>query len=122
MKHHLKRVKLVVFEESTVQGLITTLDNPSKKHISKIIHLLMVKEALTMIMDLSPEDQNARAPKKQLKIYFKNGYYDATDEGDITVRNSYNSWNYSKEIPMINGEYVTGYNRYKTKSRYLYSS
>ena len=36
-----------------------------------------------------------------------NGYYDSTDEGDITTRNSYNSWDYSKEIPMINGEYVT---------------
>ena len=25
----------------------------------------------------------------------------------LPVRNSYNSWDYSKEIPMINGEYVT---------------
>ena len=36
-----------------------------------------------------------------------NGFYESTDEGDITVRNSYGSWNYSKEIPMINNEYVT---------------
>ena len=50
---------------------------------------------------------NAKAPKRQLKIYFKNGFYEATDEGDITVKNSYDTFDYGREIPMINGEMVT---------------
>ena len=98
--------EVVVFEESTVQGLITTLDNPSK-NISANYTFTNGQRSTYYDYGFITRRSNARAPKKQLKIYFKNGYYDSTDEGDITVRNSYNSWNYSKEIPMINGEYVT---------------
>ena len=98
--------EVVVFEESTVQGLITTLDNPSK-NISANYTFTNGQRSTYYDYGFITRRSNARAPKKQLKIYFKNGYYDSTDEGDITIRNSYNSWNYSKEIPMINGEYVT---------------
>jgi len=98
--------EVVVFEESTVQGLITTLENPSK-NISANYTFTNGQRSTYYDYGFITRRSNARAPKRQLKIYFKNGYYDSTDEGDITVRNSYNSWNYSKEIPMINGEYVT---------------
>ena len=101
-----KEGEIVEFEESTVQGLITTLDNPSK-NISANYTFTTGQRSSFYDYGFITRKSNARPPKKQLKIYFMNGYYDSTDEGDITVKNSYNSWNYSREIPMINGEYVT---------------
>ena len=85
--------EVVVFRESTVQGLITTLDNPSK-NISANYTFNNGQKSTFYDYGFITRRSNARAPKRQLKIYFKNGYYDSTDEGDITVRNSYNSWNY----------------------------
>jgi len=98
--------EVVEFEETTVQGLITTLDNPSR-NISSNYTFTTGQRSTFYDYGFITRKSNAREPKRQLKIYFKNGYYDSTDEGDITTRNSYSSWNYSKEIPMINGEYVT---------------
>ena len=42
-------------------------------------------------------------PSKKLKIYFSNAYYESTDDGDITLANSYNSLNYTNDIQSING-------------------
>ena len=96
----------IEFEESTVQGIVVTLDNPSRNISSNYTFNTGQKSSFYdygFISRLS----NAKPPKKQLKIYFKNGFYDSTDDGDITTRNSYNTWNYTNEIPMVNGEYVT---------------
>ncbi len=30
-----------------------------------------------------------------------------TDDGDITTKNSYDTWDYSRDIPLINGDKVT---------------
>ena len=98
--------EVVVFKETTVQGLITTLDNPSR-NISANYTFTNGQRSTFYDYGFITRRSNAKAPKRQLKIYFKNGFYETTDEGDITVKNSYDSFNYSKEIPMINGEYVT---------------
>ena len=98
--------EIVDFKESNIQGLITTLDNPSK-NISSNYTFNTGQRGTFYDYGFITRKANAKAPKKQLKIYFMNGFYESTDEGDITVRNSYGSWNYSKEIPMINNEYVT---------------
>ena len=101
-----KEGEIVEFEETTVQGLITTLDNPSR-NISSNYTFTTGQRSSFYDYGFITKRVNAKEPKKQLKIYFKNGYYDSTDGGDVTVKNSYNSWDYSREIPMINGEYVT---------------
>ena len=98
--------EVVVFKETTVQGLITTLDNPSR-NISANYTFTNGQRSTFYDYGFITRRSNAKAPKRQLKIYFKNGFYETTDQGDITVKNSYDSFNYSKEIPMINGEYVT---------------
>ena len=98
--------EIVQFEESTVQGLITTLDNTSR-NISANYTFNNGQRSTFYDYGFITRKSNAKAPKKQLKIYFAHGYYDVTDEGDITTRNSYNSWDYARDIPQINGEYVT---------------
>ena len=47
------------------------------------------------------------APSRKLKVYFARGTYDSSDTGDITTVNSYNGFNYAKEITRINGNRVT---------------
>ena len=98
--------EVIQFEETTIQGLITTLDNPSR-NISSNYTFTTGQKSTFYDYGFITRRSNAKAPKRQLKIYFKNGFYDSTDEGDITVKNSYDSFDYSTEIPMINGEYVT---------------
>ena len=98
--------EVVVFKETTVQGLITTLDNPSK-NISANYTFTNGQRSTFYDYGFITRRSNAKAPKRQLKIYFKNGFYETTDEGDITVKNSYDTFDYSTEIPFINGELVT---------------
>ena len=96
----------VEFKESTAQGVIVTLDNTSK-NISSNYTFNNGQRSSFYDYGFITRLGNAKPPKRQLKVYFKNGFYDSTDEGDLTTRNSYSTWDYSKEIPMINGEYVT---------------
>ena len=98
--------EVITSKESSIQGLITTLDNPSK-NISANYTFTTGQKSSFYDYGFITRKSNAKAPKKQLKIYFQNGFYESTDDGDITVKNSYDSFNYSKDIPMINGEYVT---------------
>jgi len=98
--------EVVVFKETSVQGLITTLDNPSK-NISSNYTFTNGQRNTFYDYGFITRRPNAKAPKKQLKIYFANGFYETTDEGDITVKNSYDTFDYSKDIPTINNELVT---------------
>ena len=98
--------EVVVFEESTVQGLITTLERPSK-NISANYTFTNGQKSTFYDYGFITRRANAKAPKKQIKIYFQNGFYDSTDDGDITTRNSYSSWDYARDIPKINNEYNT---------------
>ena len=45
--------------------------------------------------------EGSEEPTKQLKIYFSSGSYDSTDDGDITTVESYDSFNYGREIKSI---------------------
>ena len=47
--------------------------------------------------------QNVDIFQKKLKVYFTNGYFESTDEGDITIKNSYNDFNYSQDIQSVDG-------------------
>ena len=98
--------EVVEFKETSIQGLITTLDNPSR-NISSNYTFTNGQKGSFYDYGFITRRSNAKAPKKQLKIYFANGFYESTDEGDITIKNSYDSFDYSKDVPQINGEYVT---------------
>jgi len=98
--------EVITSKESSIQGLITTLDNPSR-NISSNYKFTTGQRGSFYDYGFITRKSNAKAPKKQLKIYFQNGFYESTDDGDITVKNSYDSFEYGRDIPMINGEYVT---------------
>ena len=98
--------EIVTFDESKVQGVITTIDNPSR-NISSNYTFTTGQKPSFYDYGFITRRSSAKSPTKGLKIYFSNGYYESTDEGDITTKNSYNTWDYGKDIPSINGERVT---------------
>ena len=50
---------------------------------------------------------DANAPTRKLKVYFAKAEYDSSDTGDITTVNSYDQFNYSKDIRSIDGVRTT---------------
>ena len=98
--------EIVNFKESSVQGIIRTLDNTSR-NISANYKFTTGQKPTFYDYSFITRKDNARPPTKSLKIYFMNGYYESTDEGDITTKNSYDSWDYTREIPYLDGERVT---------------
>ena len=38
---------------------------------------------------------------KRLKIYFKNAYFESSDDGDVTIKNSYDGLDYKDDIRWI---------------------
>jgi len=98
--------EVVTFEESNVQGVVTTLDNPSRD-ISTHYTFNTGQRPSFYDYGFIRRVSNAKPPKRTIRVYFANGYYDDTDDGDITTKNSYDTWDYSRDIPTINGDKVT---------------
>ena len=101
-----KEGEVVTFKESKVQGVISVIDIPSK-NISGNFTYSKGQRPTFYDYGFLIRRSNAKAPTKSLKVYFSNGYYESTDQGDITTKNSYNTWDYSRDVPYINGERVT---------------
>jgi hypothetical protein len=92
----------VKFEESTLQAVVTTLDIPSKD-ISANYTFNNGQKATFYDYGFLTRKTTVKEPSRQIKIYFESGYYDSADEGDITTTNSYESFDYSEDIQIING-------------------
>ena len=52
--------------------------------------------------------------------FIMRGYYSDSDNGDITTVNSYNLFDYSKEIPVVDGNRTSDLIDCKTKSYTLH--
>ena len=93
----------LTFAESKVTCVLTTLDTPSKP-ISKKYKFNNGQKASIYGHSFLVRNPGEKAPTKQLKIYYTNAYYEATDDGDITTKNSYDSFDYDFDIQYVNGE------------------
>jgi len=91
----------VNFEESNIQAIVNTLDNPSK-NITQSYKFNTGQKSTIYDFGFIQRISDKTAPTKKLKVYFTNGYFESTDEGDITIKNSYNDFDYSKDIQSIN--------------------
>ena len=99
--------EVVEFVESKIQATVSTLAD-SSFNISK--HFTFNAGQRGSFYDYGSISRKSEfnAPTNQLKIYFSNGYFDSSDEGDITTVDSYSeSFDYVKEIKTVNGERVT---------------
>ena len=92
----------VIFEESRILGTISSTTF-SSSDIS-FNYTFQTGQSPTFYdygrITRKPE---AQAPSRKIKVYFSNGYYESADTGDITTKESYNSFDYANEIKTVNG-------------------
>jgi hypothetical protein len=96
-----KEGETLTFAESNIQSIITTLDSSSFDISSNYTFSIGQKETFYDYGEIIRKS-NAEEPNKKIKIYFSNGFYDSSDDGDITTINSYNTFKYGIEIPTFN--------------------
>ena len=97
-----KEGESVIFRDSNIQAIITTLDSPSF-NISSNYTFTVGQKGSFYDYGFITKKPNADTPSKKIIIYFSNGFYDSADDGDITTVNSYSTFDYSSEIKTING-------------------
>ena len=97
-----KEGETVLFEESSVEGVVTTVDASSFDITSSFDGENGQKEDFYNY-SIIRRKSDAKAPNKKIKIYFSNGHYQSTDDGDVTTVDSYSTFNYSTEIQSVNG-------------------
>jgi hypothetical protein len=96
-----KEGEIVVFNESEVRGSIVTLDTPSKDISFKFTSINGQNGEFYNYGVLNRKN-GEEAPQRKVIAYFSNGYYESTDDGDITTVNSYSNFDYSSEVQTIN--------------------
>ena len=97
-----KEGEVVDFEESGVRAVVTTLDTPSKD-VSFKYGFTNGQNGEFYNYGVLNRKNDEEAPQRKLIAYFSNGYYESTDDGDITTVNSYSGFNYATEIQDVNG-------------------
>jgi hypothetical protein len=96
-----KEGEVVTFRESNIQAIITTLES-SSFNISSNYSYSFGQKGTIYDYGFVTRKPNADEPSKKIKIYFSNGFYDSSDDGDITTVNSYNTFDYGFDIPVFN--------------------
>ena len=92
----------VTFQDSKVTGTITTLESLSFE-ISSNYTFSSGQEKSFYDYGSIKRKTDSEEPSKRLRVYFSSGFYSSTDDGDITTVNSYDSFNYAREIKAIDG-------------------
>ena len=101
-QNNFKEGETVFFRESNIQAVITSLNAPSFD-ISFNYTFSIGQNSNFYDYGFISRKSNANEPNKKIRVYFSNSFYDSSDDGDITTVESYNTFNYTKEIKTING-------------------
>ena len=101
-QNNFKEGETVSFKESGIKATITTLNTTSFNISARFSYENGQNGSFYDYGKINRKSEFSE-PTKKLKIYFSDGYYQSTDDGDITTSQSYNSFNYSREIQTING-------------------
>jgi hypothetical protein len=96
-----KEGETVTFRESNIQAVITTLDSQSFD-VSFNYTFTIGQRGTFYDYGSIVRKSNVDEPNKKIRVYFSNGFYDSSDDGDVTTANSYNTFNYATEIQSIN--------------------
>ena len=97
-----KEGETLIFEESNIRAIVVTL-NIDSFNISSNYTFSTGQEGTFYDFGVINRKSDSDEPTKRLKIYFQSGYYQSSDDGDITTVNSYDTFDYSKEIQSVNG-------------------
>ena len=97
-----KEGEFVSFEESKIQGIVAVLETPSK-NVTTAYTFNNNQQGTFYDYSFIQRKRNFKEPSRQLKIYFANGYFEASDTGNILTKNSYDTFNYKREIQIVDG-------------------
>ena len=92
----------VVFQESLVEGIISTL-NTTSFNIASNYTFASGQRSTTYNHGSLTRKSDSNSPKNKIKIYYKSASFDSSDDGDIVTVESYNDFNYSTEVKAYNG-------------------
>ena len=101
-----KEGETVTFRESNIQAVITTLDSPSFDISSNYTFSRGQKGTFYDYGEIARKS-TVEEPNKKIIIYFSNGFYDSSDDGDITTINSYSTFNFVFDLSNINNDIVS---------------
>ena len=90
----------VSFQESLANGVSINLESPSFE-ISSEFSFNTGQQKSFYNYGYVKRKSDFKEPSKKVKIYFTSAFHSSDDDGDITTVNSYNSFDYSKEIKSI---------------------
>ena len=96
-----KEGEVLVFAESGVTAILTTIDTPSI-NISGDFTFSSGQRSSFYNYGFITRKSGKKAPHRKLKIYFSSAYYQTTDDGDITTADSYTGFDYIEDIQTVN--------------------
>ena len=98
--------ELVSFTQSNVNGVIGSI-NVGSNNITDRYRLDNGQRETYLDYSRLIRNASSPEPERKLKVFFMRGFFELSDDGDITTVNSYNTFNYKNEIPSISGYRVT---------------
>ena len=96
-----KEGETITFAESNIQAIITTID-ASSSSISSNFKFDNGQKGSFYGYGAINRVPSSPEPSKKIKVYFASGYYQGSDDGDITTVDSYRGFDYKKDIQIIN--------------------
>ena len=94
--------EVVQFSQSGVSGIVGTFEAGSRNITDQYTFDNGQRETIYDYSRLVRKP-GFKSPVRQLRVYYSKAFYDSADTGDITVVNSYNSFDYNGEINTIDG-------------------
>ena len=88
------------FQESLANGIAINLESPSFE-ISSEFSFSTGQQKSFYNYGYVKRKSDFKEPSKKVKIYFTSAFHSSDDDGDVTTVNSYDSFDYSKEIRSI---------------------
>ena len=98
----LKEDESVTFLESNIQAIVNTIDVPSR-NVTFNYKFNSGQNLSFYDYGFIQRDKDADPPSKRLKVYFTNAYFESSDDGDVTIKNSYDSFDYNDDIQTVDG-------------------
>jgi len=95
--YRFKEGETLTFTESNVTATALTIESPSFDISPNYTFKTGQQNTYYGHGSLLRKEQS-QEPSKKIKIYFSNGYFNATDDGDITTVESYKQFNYGRDI------------------------
>ena len=96
-----KEGETITFSESNIQAIITSI-NASSSNISSNFKFDNGQKGSFYGYGAINRDPSSPEPSKKIKVYFESGYYQSSDNGDITTVESYRGFDYKKDIQIVN--------------------